>query len=978
MTMARYQFTVTDEAGNIVPGAHIEVRREQPGQPLATLKSNRAGTTPLANPFDADSDGFAYFHVAGGSYQVRAYTGASGAPTFERIFRYVAIGMASETDAVVSSVFDTVAEAVVADISSDIDAIYVAGHTLTGFGGAFYSRALSEPSHQGKFPSNSGSVWWELSEDEPTVEMFGALGTNLDADAATNSTAIANAIAFAVEKLLPAVYFSRRYAISQSVLLTKPVILRGRGRRHTIIRQTNSSASGVVVTTAAGTDGFLGGLEGITIEAGDGWLSTGGVFAGSGSVGIGLLIRNPKVTWTFKDFAIYNFDYGAAVSSTVGGGGTWGATFDNFDIRLFSGDGLQIDVGVVIGDQGADRKFINGSISNTGYSGSNASSRGLVYGGSGLDFMTNITVLATNTGIVVSPASGNIVGAIYFDQVVSDGNVVSNWVFDGTNDRVSEIMCVNCWSGVTTSGPGVRFVGSHLSGATWEGGTIAFAGTYGVQLSGGDGVSIIGAKISNNSAQSTNTYAGVQIDAGVSGFSLIGNRIGNYYSGSSAQAENIKIAAGGSTDFQIIGNILKSPGSGKAELVNGSNVTNWVIEHNTPLYVNSTPIDTSAQITSDQNNYAIGNAKTLRVSTDAARHITGMAGGVQGRRVSFHNVGTQPLIFDNQSASSSAINRFLIGSALTLGADKQQEWIYDSTSQRWRPASAALADLTTAMFAASVVDTDTTLAANSNSRIPSQAAVKAYADNIIAAADAMVFKAAIDCSTNPNYPAANAGWTYKVGVTGKIGGASGPNVELGDTLYCTLDGSASGTHAAVGANWDIVQVNVDGAVVGPASATNGGFARFSGTSGKLLQDHAATIALGSEVSGVLLEANGGTGDTGTAWTAYTPALTVGSGSLTLASASGRWKKIGKTVFFSINVSITTNGTAATTLNATLPVAAASAGYSQIFACRDEGLGAFLQGRLLSGGSVVTFITSANAYPGANGSSICCTGTYESA
>jgi hypothetical protein len=77
--------------------------------------------------------------------------------------------------------------------------------------------------------------------------------------------------------------------------------------------------------------------------------------------------------------------------------------------------------------------------------------------------------------------------------------------------------------------------------------------------------------------------------------------------------------------------------------------------------------------------------------------------------------------------------------------------------------------------------------------------------------DAMIFRGAIDCSANPNYPAANAGDTYKVSVAGKIGGASGINVEIGDTLICNTDSTASGTQAGVGANWHVVQANIDGA-----------------------------------------------------------------------------------------------------------------------------------------------------------------------
>ena len=89
---------------------------------------------------------------------------------------------------------------------------------------------------------------------------------------------------------------------------------------------------------------------------------------------------------------------------------------------------------------------------------------------------------------------------------------------------------------------------------------------------------------------------------------------------------------------------------------------------------------------------------------------------------------------------------------------------------------------------------------------------KAYVDNLIAAQDVMVFKGVIDCSANPNYPAADRGWTYRVSVAGKIGGASGPNVEVGDILICLTDGTASGDQATVGANWSIIQTNIDGAL----------------------------------------------------------------------------------------------------------------------------------------------------------------------
>ncbi|HET8744312.1 MAG TPA: hypothetical protein VFM98_01815 [Ramlibacter sp.] len=114
--------------------------------------------------------------------------------------------------------------------------------------------------------------------------------------------------------------------------------------------------------------------------------------------------------------------------------------------------------------------------------------------------------------------------------------------------------------------------------------------------------------------------------------------------------------------------------------------------------------------------------------------------------------------------------------------------------------------------------------------------VKDYADALIEAQDAMVFKGLIDCSASPNYPAADRGHTYRVSVAGKIGGASGVVVEAGDFAVCLDDGTPAGNQATVGTHWGVFQANIDGAVTGPTSATSGNFATFSGASGKVIQD----------------------------------------------------------------------------------------------------------------------------------------------
>jgi hypothetical protein len=131
--------------------------------------------------------------------------------------------------------------------------------------------------------------------------------------------------------------------------------------------------------------------------------------------------------------------------------------------------------------------------------------------------------------------------------------------------------------------------------------------------------------------------------------------------------------------------------------------------------------------------------------------------------------------------------------------------------------------------------TDGALSANSDTLYPSQKAVKTYADQLIGANDAMVFKGVIDASTNPNYPAADKGNTWRISVAGKIGGVAGVPVEAGDVIIALLDGLASGSQAAVGNNWEVIQANLDGAVIGPASATDGNPAVFDGATGKLIK-----------------------------------------------------------------------------------------------------------------------------------------------
>jgi len=96
------------------------------------------------------------------------------------------------------------------------------------------------------------------------------------------------------------------------------------------------------------------------------------------------------------------------------------------------------------------------------------------------------------------------------------------------------------------------------------------------------------------------------------------------------------------------------------------------------------------QITANQNDYnPSGSSYYLRLSTDASRTVTGLtftAAQVDGQSHVIVNVGANDLVLANESASSTAVNRFktTTGADITLTANQQATIFYDATTARWR------------------------------------------------------------------------------------------------------------------------------------------------------------------------------------------------------------------------------------------------------------------------------------------------------
>ena len=101
---------------------------------------------------------------------------------------------------------------------------------------------------------------------------------------------------------------------------------------------------------------------------------------------------------------------------------------------------------------------------------------------------------------------------------------------------------------------------------------------------------------------------------------------------------------------------------------------------------------TPPQIAANQNNYAptgLATATVLRLSTDASRSLTGLQAGGSGRTLYLHNIGANDLVLVNDSASSTAGNRFAVGSDLTITTNRVAVLQYDLLSARWRAVSGA-------------------------------------------------------------------------------------------------------------------------------------------------------------------------------------------------------------------------------------------------------------------------------------------------
>lgn len=134
------------------------------------------------------------------------------------------------------------------------------------------------------------------------------------------------------------------------------------------------------------------------------------------------------------------------------------------------------------------------------------------------------------------------------------------------------------------------------------------------------------------------------------------------------------------------------------------------------------------------------------------------------------------------------------------------------------------------------------------------------------------------------------------------------------------------------------------------------------------------------ITGTLPIANGGTNDTGTAWTTYSPAVTCGQATGTaICTGAGRYKMLGKTVWLTFNVTTSGTFTAGTITSVALPNAAVNGTtFYNCFGRENNVTGVTWIGSISAGASIVGVFNYANANAILTGESINLTCTYETA
>ena len=271
---------------------------------------------------------------------------------------------------------------------------------------------------------------------------------------------------------------------------------------------------------------------------------------------------------------------------------------------------------------------------------------------------TPVTIFSVSSGNNVSYNTPTIGGSAIFSVNNSSGAI--QYILNGTERGRWTQGGLLTFGGTTSSFPALKPSGAVLQVRLADDSNYSSLETSGVKLFGGSGLVVNMTVTADGTLRMQNNAS--------NGFTAI------------------QMGGTGNTVP-----MLKRNGNGlQLRAADDSIDTDFSVANLTASKTVMTPPTTASQITSDQNNFnPSGQSYFIRLSSNATRTVSGLTFSVtqlSGEQHLLFNVGSSSIVLANESASSTAANRFttLTGADVTLAAGQALHVIYDGVTSRWR------------------------------------------------------------------------------------------------------------------------------------------------------------------------------------------------------------------------------------------------------------------------------------------------------
>ena len=339
--------------------------------------------------------------------------------------------------------------------------------------------------------------------------------------------------------------------------------------------------------------------------------------------------------------------------------------YGDTDTSLFKTNAATDSIGIGIAGQSTSKLYVDATNETRNYIavfGSNTAQNGVL-----------INTSATNTdvfGVQATIATNNATGtarAVYANSIGANGRdnyAVYARTGNGSRDNIA-INGQQVFAGGTGTNAGVF-------GADSSPNTVVKHGVFGTVNTGTDGVTTTGyavrgvAGMNANDATNYALHGRISLNGSVTGATGYGLFI----------EDGSAVGAGSTVYGLVVEGVNENSGFGTA-------TPNTTVDINGSF---ATRGSSPAQLTGNTNDWVIPEADFIRMDTNGNYNLTGIAGGVDGRRITIVNIAAaNAIVLQNEDANSTAANRIiLIGQPITIVPKGSVTLIYDATSARWR------------------------------------------------------------------------------------------------------------------------------------------------------------------------------------------------------------------------------------------------------------------------------------------------------